>query len=121
MHAVALVPFQAKVPPVKESVGAGDTLFTTTDTLVTAVPPAPAQEREYVVVTAGVTTTPVTFDGNPPVEKFVPVQEEALVELQVMVLWSPVAMEEGEAVMVAVGMGANAAEMVWFVWTLGKV
>ena len=73
------------------------------------------------MVTAGVTTTPATLDAKPPVEKFVPVQEVAFVELQVMVLWSPVAIEEGEAVMMATGTGANVAEMVWFACALVKV
>jgi len=67
-----------------------------------AEPPFPVQVIEYVVVWVGVT---VTEPLVPLAVKPLPVQEEAVVELQVRVDDPPEAMLVGEAVSVTVGAG----------------
>ncbi|MBU6490968.1 hypothetical protein KGQ25_02335, partial [Patescibacteria group bacterium] len=85
------------------TVGAGVVVVTVTVALELLVPPEPVQETEYVVVVEGYTTA--VFEVAPPVEKPVPVQEVALLELQVRVEEEPLVIEVGEAERVTVGAG----------------
>jgi hypothetical protein len=74
---------------------------TETVALADLVPPSPVQVTEYEVVLPGATATLPLF--APPVEKFVPVQELALVLDHVSVEELPAMMDEGLALSVAVG------------------
>jgi hypothetical protein len=71
-----------------------------------AEPPDPVQVMEYVVERRGVTTADP--DILLPVEKLVPEQEEALVELQVRVADCPETREEREEEREAEGAGLEA-------------
>lgn len=69
-----------------------------------ALPPAPVQVTVYVVDDVGETETEP--EVALAVEKFVPAQLVALVELQVIVDDCPLFIDVGEAEMVAVGTAA---------------
>ncbi len=79
-------------------------LVTVTVALAEPEPPAPVQVMEYVLLSAGNTVAvPLVPDG----EKFVPVQDVALVELQVSVELSPLNITVGDAESDAVAAGTT--------------
>ena len=87
-------------------VAGGGTGDTPTVTLLVAVPPAPEQLTLYVVVAVGDAETEPEIAL--PVEKFVPVQDVAFVELQVKVVALPETTEVGFADKDAVGVAGGA-------------